>query len=49
MVSKSGIYYQCDICFFKYKDEKTAKECEAFCKENNACSIEITKLAVKGK
>jgi len=41
--------YQCPECGLHYEDEETAKQCEAFCKENNACSLEITKMSVEAK
>ena len=41
--------YQCPECGLYYETEETAKRCEAFCKEHNACSIEITKHSVESK
>ncbi len=38
--------YVCDVCGFGYGNPKTAIKCEQFCKENKACSPEITKKAV---
>ena len=40
-------YYQCEICKFYYLDKNWAEKCEEFCKKHNACSIEITKHAVR--
>jgi molecular chaperone GrpE len=37
----------CPICGFHYRDEDTAKKCEAWCKEHGSCSAEITKLSVE--
>lgn len=41
--------YQCPVCGLHYHEETTAKECEAFCKENNACSLEITKQSIESE
>ena len=40
-------YYQCEICLFYYETRELAQECEDFCNKHHACSIEITKHAVK--
>lgn len=39
--------YACPVCGFHYRDEATAKKCEAWCKEHGACSNEITALSVE--
>ena len=39
--------YQCPECGLHYEDETVAKQCEAFCKEHNGCSLEITQLSVE--
>ena len=39
--------YQCKECKLYYKDKSLAKECYEFCKTYKACSLEITKHAVK--
>lgn len=39
--------YQCPECGLHYKDEAVAKQCEAYCKAHNGCSLEITKLSVE--
>ncbi len=39
--------YVCPECGFHYRDEVTAKKCEAWCKEHGACSAEITKLSIE--
>ncbi|MFB6246406.1 MAG: hypothetical protein ABEI74_02340 [Candidatus Pacearchaeota archaeon] len=47
-VTKEGEkYFQCEECDLYYKTKELADKCEEFCKKNNACSIEITKHAVK--
>jgi len=38
--------YVCSACMLAYKDEETARECEAFCREFNACSLKITRNAL---
>ena len=37
----------CIECGFAYRESTTAKKCENFCKKYHACSLEITKNAVK--
>lgn len=39
--------FQCPECGLHYEDEAIAKQCEAFCKEHNGCSLEITKLSAE--
>lgn len=41
--------HQCAECGLHYVNEATAKKCEAFCKEHNACSLEITRYSVENK
>lgn len=41
--------YQCEECCFHYEDKKLAEKCEAWCKENKSCSLEITKHAIENK
>lgn len=48
-VKNNEEYFLCEECKLCYKDENTAKKCENFCTKNHACSIEITKHAVKLK
>lgn len=43
------INYECSECGLHYTDEQVVKECEMFCKEHNACSLEITKHSVEAK
>ena len=38
--------YTCEECGFYYETEDWAQKCEAFCKKNRSCSMEITKHAV---
>ena len=46
-IEKDGqTIYLCDECELGFKDSETAQKCESFCGENNACSLEITKLAI---
>ena len=40
-------YFECEECYFVYKDRKIAKECEDYCKKHHACSTEITKHAIQ--
>ena len=47
-IEKSGKkYFECKECSLIYQDKNIAKKCEDFCKKNHACSIEITKHAIK--
>lgn len=39
--------FQCPVCGLHYRDDKTAKKCEAYCKANKACSLEIAKQAIE--
>ena len=41
------VLYQCEACGFKYKDEETAKRCEAWCNEHHSCNLDIVKEAVE--
>jgi hypothetical protein len=42
----AGTVYVCDVCLLGYATRETAAECEAFCREFDACSIAITRRAV---
>lgn len=46
-MSNKEQFYQCPECGLHYRSEETAKKCQAFCKENKACSMEIAKKAVE--
>ena len=37
--------FVCDSCGLGYRDPVVAFQCEQFCKENRACSIEIARKA----
>ncbi len=41
--------HQCPECGLHYEDKAIAKQCEAFCKEHNACSLDITRYSVENK
>ena len=47
--TKKEKVYQCPECGLHYEDEKMAKQCEAFCKEHNACSLEITQFSIESR
>lgn len=38
--------FLCDECGLGYASEAVARRCEAYCKEHQSCSIEITRDAV---
>lgn len=37
----------CEDCGLHYENEQDAKNCYTFCKEYNACSVEITKYSAE--
>lgn len=39
--------YQCNECKFIYKVRKWAEKCEAWCKKNHSCNIEIVRYAIR--
>jgi hypothetical protein len=41
--------FECPECGLHYNDEATTKQCEDFCKQYQACSIEITKNSIEAK
>jgi len=41
------VLFICKECGLAYEDESWAKKCEDFCSKYHACSIEITRHAVK--
>lgn len=43
----NGILYVCERCGLRYREKEWADKCEDFCTRYNACSIEITKHAIK--
>lgn len=45
--AKGKKLFKCGECGYLYEDRQTAEECENFCSKHNACSLEITKKAVK--
>jgi len=47
-LTKNGIVlYVCEKCGLKYKNKKTAQECEEWCRKHNACNLKIIKRAVE--
>jgi hypothetical protein len=43
---ESKKYYKCEECGHIYKTEELANKCEAWCKENKSCNLEIVKESV---
>lgn len=39
--------HACPVCGFHYRDEATAKKCEAWCREHGSCSADITALSIE--
>ena len=48
-IKNGKTYFMCEECLMYYKAKELAQKCEDFCRENHACSIEITKHAVELK
>jgi hypothetical protein len=46
-LKKSIELYQCHECGLHYTEKETAEKCEAWCKENNSCNLEITIRSVE--
>jgi len=44
---KGKTIFVCEECGFGYAERKYAEMCEGFCRTNGACSMEITKYAVR--
>ena len=45
IVENNTTLYQCDACKLAYKERDKAVECEAWCKENNSCNLDIIQYA----
>jgi hypothetical protein len=41
------IAFVCEKCGWMYRDLNKAEECQDYCKKHNACSLELTKYAIK--
>ena len=39
--------YVCKECKLIYKDKNWAEKCEAWCRENKTCNLEITQHSIK--
>lgn len=39
--------YQCNQCGLHYKDQETAKQCEAWCGQHKSCNLDIAKSSVE--
>jgi len=39
-------YYQCEACGLKYEEKDWAEKCEAWCRKNKSCNLEIIKHAI---
>jgi hypothetical protein len=46
-MNDNSTLYQCPVCGLHYKEEETAKDCEAFCSQHNACSLEIIQHSIE--
>lgn len=38
--------YQCPACAMRYREEATAKKCEAWCTEHHSCNLDIIANAI---
>ncbi len=48
VVNKEGeALHICEECGLAYRERTWAEECERFCSTHHACSLEITRHAVK--
>ena len=47
MVKQVKGLFQCEECKLLYKEKAVAEKCQAWCKANNSCNLEITKFAVE--
>ncbi|MFX0170082.1 MAG: hypothetical protein ACFE89_13125 [Candidatus Hodarchaeota archaeon] len=45
MVKGQGLYV-CEVCGLGYLDQKTAQDCEDWCRATGTCSVKITRKAV---
>ena len=41
--------FRCPECRLHYRDEELAKQCQAYCKEHKACSMEIAPHAIENE
>ncbi|MBU1017161.1 DUF2933 domain-containing protein [Patescibacteria group bacterium] len=41
--------YKCPECGLEYKEKEWAEKCEAWCRKNKSCNLEITKHAIKNE
>jgi len=48
-MSKADKVFQCPECGLHYRDQELAKQCEIYCKEHKACSMEIAPQAVENE
>jgi len=46
-VINDKVLFICEECGLAYEDESWAEKCEDFCSKHHACSIEITRHAVR--
>lgn len=44
---KDKEFYQCEECGLFYKEKNWAEKCEAWCRKNKSCNLNIIKHAVK--
>jgi len=45
-IHKGKMYFMCEECDMYYRNKEIAQQCETFCNEKNACSMEITRHAI---
>ncbi len=47
MVKRVRKNYKCEECGLSYEKRARAEKCEAWCKKNKSCNLEITKHSVQ--
>jgi len=47
MNAREEILHRCPVCELHYKNEETARRCEAWCREHKSCNLEIIADAVE--
>ncbi len=47
MVKQEKKLFVCAECGMKYRNEEFAKKCENYCRENQACNLDIVKHSVE--
>ena len=46
---ESSKVYQCQECGFHYREQEWASKCEAWCRLNKSCNLEIVQRAIENQ